>query len=183
MTFKHWSYHDTEACILTSKELVSSVYPGSDSLLMLAFVASHWTPQWQSGLQCCSWEIMDHPPYSPDLARSDFHCYEPLKKQLVGKWFTADTNMKQAVTPWLRALDIKFRVFHYTSLSAMVGQALKCLLWLDGGLMCTICSFCVLYIGSQNSSQHQCLSHHFLKFLCMFETMVYLIAQPGWWYH
>ena len=96
-----------------------------DSLLVLAFVANHWTPSCPSGLQCCSWKIMDHPPHSPDLARSDFHCFEPLKKQLAGKWFVADTNFKQVVTHWLQALNTKFLVCHYTSISAMVGQTLN----------------------------------------------------------
>jgi len=92
-----------------------------------------------------SWKIMDHPPYSPDLAHSDFHCFEPLKKQLADKWFVPDTNLKQVVTPYLQALDTKFLVCDYTSISVMVGQTLICLLWLDGVLMCTICYQCALY--------------------------------------
>jgi histone-lysine N-methyltransferase SETMAR len=32
------------------------------------------------GFQC-----LDHPPYSPDLALSDYHLFPGLKKQLKGK--------------------------------------------------------------------------------------------------
>jgi hypothetical protein len=116
-----------------------------DSLLVLAFIANHWTPSCQSRLRCCSWKIMDHPPYSPDLARSDFCCFEPLMKQLTGICFVADTNLKQVVTPCLQALDTIFLVCCYTSIIAMVGQTHKCLLWLDGSLMCTICYPCAFY--------------------------------------
>jgi hypothetical protein len=32
-----------------------------------------------------NWEVLDHPPYSPDLAPSDFHLFGPLKKHLGGR--------------------------------------------------------------------------------------------------
>jgi histone-lysine N-methyltransferase SETMAR len=30
-------------------------------------------------------QCLDHPPYSPDLAASDYHLFPGLKKQLKGK--------------------------------------------------------------------------------------------------
>jgi histone-lysine N-methyltransferase SETMAR len=36
------------------------------------------------------WELLDHPPYSPDLASSDFHLFGPLKSHLGGKRFADD---------------------------------------------------------------------------------------------
>uniref|UniRef100_A0A4W6DJ95 Histone-lysine N-methyltransferase SETMAR n=1 Tax=Lates calcarifer TaxID=8187 RepID=A0A4W6DJ95_LATCA len=29
------------------------------------------------------WELLPHPPYSPDLAPSDFHLFGPLKRHVV----------------------------------------------------------------------------------------------------
>jgi len=44
------------------------------------------------------WTVMDHSPYSSDLAPSDFHLFGPLKKQPVGKRFASDANVKKAVS-------------------------------------------------------------------------------------
>jgi hypothetical protein len=41
---------------------------------------------------------MDHLPYSPSLAPSDFRLLEPSKKYLADKQFATDVNVKQAVT-------------------------------------------------------------------------------------
>jgi len=45
---------------------------------------------------------MDHPtpPYSPDLAPSDFNLFLQLKKFLGGKRFDDDDDLKDAVQKW-----------------------------------------------------------------------------------
>ncbi|GFW19122.1 uncharacterized protein TNCV_254491 [Trichonephila clavipes] len=43
------------------------------------------------------WEVSDHPPYSPDLAPSDFHPYEPLKKHLRGQHFKTNARVQQTI--------------------------------------------------------------------------------------
>jgi len=40
------------------------------------------------GFQC-----LDHPPYSPDLAPSDYHLLPGLKKQLKGRHFSSDAEV------------------------------------------------------------------------------------------
>jgi len=47
------------------------------------------------------WEQMDQPPYSPDLAPSDYHLFLHLKKFLGGKRFGDDDDLKDAVQKWL----------------------------------------------------------------------------------
>jgi len=44
------------------------------------------------------WEQFDHPPYSPDLAPSDFHLLLHLKSFLAGWRFHDDNEVKEAVT-------------------------------------------------------------------------------------
>ena len=39
------------------------------------------------------WDILDHPPYSPDLAPSDFHLFLHLKKYLAGEKFDDDDEV------------------------------------------------------------------------------------------
>ena len=41
-------------------------------------------------LRKLKFEIMTHPPYSPDLALSDYHLFGPLKEALSGRRFTSD---------------------------------------------------------------------------------------------
>jgi len=48
------------------------------------------------GFQC-----LDHPPYSPDLALSDYHLFPGLKNQLKGRHFSSDQEVIAAVETWL----------------------------------------------------------------------------------
>ncbi|KAJ4447089.1 hypothetical protein ANN_09078 [Periplaneta americana] len=50
------------------------------------------------------WEIFDHPPYSPDLAPSDFHLFTKLKDFLGGTRFGSDEELKKTVNTWLNEL-------------------------------------------------------------------------------
>jgi len=49
-------------------------------------------------------EVLSHPPYSPDLAPSDFHFFPHLKRT----HFTADDEVKQAVTSWIKQRTPEF---------------------------------------------------------------------------
>ena len=42
------------------------------------------------------WEIFEHPPYSPDLAPSDFSLFPKLKEHLADKRFANDEDLKDA---------------------------------------------------------------------------------------
>jgi histone-lysine N-methyltransferase SETMAR len=47
------------------------------------------------------WSRLNHPPYSPDLAPSDFRVFPDLKKPLKGKRFEKENELKAAVFHWL----------------------------------------------------------------------------------
>jgi len=53
-------------------------------------------------------EVLSHPPYSPDLVPSDFHFFPHLKRDLKGTYFTSDDEMKQAVTSWIKQRTPEF---------------------------------------------------------------------------
>jgi len=48
------------------------------------------------GFQC-----LDHPPYSPDLAPTDYHLFPGLNKQLKGRHFSSDPEVIAAAETWL----------------------------------------------------------------------------------
>ena len=48
-------------------------------------------------LRKLKFEVMTRPPYSPDLAPSDYHMFGPLKEALRGRRFTSDQEAKEAV--------------------------------------------------------------------------------------
>ena len=58
-------------------------------------------------LEKFKWDILDHPPYSPDLAPSDFHLFLHLKKHLAGKKFD-DHDEVQEVMTWFKGQAAKF---------------------------------------------------------------------------
>ena len=55
----------------------------------------------QKKLAYLGFQCLDHPPYSPDLALSDYHLFPGLKKQLRGRHFSYDAEIIAAVETWL----------------------------------------------------------------------------------
>jgi len=55
----------------------------------------------QKKLAYLGFQCLDHPPYSPDLAPSDYHLFPGLKKQLKGRHFSSDTEVIAAAETWL----------------------------------------------------------------------------------
>ena len=54
------------------------------------------------------WTVLPHPPYSPDLAPSDFHLFGPLKEHLRGQKFDDDEAVKAAVREWAKNCTSQF---------------------------------------------------------------------------
>ena len=55
----------------------------------------------QKKLAYLGFQCLDHPPYSPDLAPSDYHLFPGLKKQLKGRHFSSDAEVIAAAETWL----------------------------------------------------------------------------------
>jgi histone-lysine N-methyltransferase SETMAR len=54
------------------------------------------------------WEVFEHPPYSPDLAPSDFHLFLHLKRFLVAERLSSDDEVKTAVQHYVKTLAADF---------------------------------------------------------------------------
>ena len=55
----------------------------------------------QKKLVYLGFQYLDHPPYSLDLAPSDYHLFPGLKKQLKGRHFSSDAEIIAATETWL----------------------------------------------------------------------------------
>ena len=68
--------------------------------------------------------MLDHPPYSPDLAPSDYHLLSGLKKQLQVRHFSSDAEVISTPETWL---DGKLSEFLFLSgLQKLEQRAKKC---------------------------------------------------------
>jgi histone-lysine N-methyltransferase SETMAR len=66
---------------------------------------------------------LDHPPYSPDLAPSDYHLFPGLKKQLKGRHFSSDREIIAAAETWLDGQTSEF----LSDLQKLEKRAKKCI--------------------------------------------------------
>jgi len=56
------------------------------------------------------WDILDHPPYSLDLAPSDFRVFLHLKKHLTGRKFDDDDEVQEEVMTWFKGPTAESRI-------------------------------------------------------------------------
>ena len=52
----------------------------------------------------CSFTLLDDPPYSPDLATSDYFLFPSLKKHLAGRHYQSDEEVIAAMEEFFRLL-------------------------------------------------------------------------------
>ncbi|GBP08968.1 Mariner Mos1 transposase [Eumeta japonica] len=67
---------------------------------------------------------IDHPPYSPDLAPSDYFLFSNLKKELRGRRFVDDNQMKMAVESHF---NCKEKEYFLGGLKALYTRCEKCI--------------------------------------------------------
>ena len=54
------------------------------------------------------WEVLIHPPYSPDIAPSDFHLFRSLQNSLNGKSFISLEDCKRHLEQFFAQKEEKF---------------------------------------------------------------------------
>jgi hypothetical protein len=55
-----------------------------------------------------AFQILPHPPYSPDLGPSNYHLFKNVKQYLRGTHFKDDESVQIAVTQWLEDQNADF---------------------------------------------------------------------------
>ena len=71
---------------------------------------SHTAKVTRQKLEELWWEVLLHPPYSPDLVPSNYHLFRSLRNHLVTKRFDNETDLKSDVEVFFSALSKKFFV-------------------------------------------------------------------------
>jgi len=64
-------------------------------------VPAHRALATQKKLAYLGFQCLDHPPYSPDLAPSDYHLFPVLKKKMKVRHFSSDAEVIAAAETWL----------------------------------------------------------------------------------
>ena len=67
---------------------------------LAAGVLLHKSRVVQAAIRKCKFEQLNHPPYSPDLAPSDYYLFRNLKSHLRGTRFRDDGELKAATEAW-----------------------------------------------------------------------------------
>jgi len=78
----------------------------------------------QKKLAYLGFQCLDHPPYSPDLAPSEYHLLPGLGKQLKGRHFSSDTEIISAAETWL---DGQHSEFFLSDLQKLKQRTKKCI--------------------------------------------------------
>jgi len=69
---------------------------------------AHRTLATQKKLAYLGFQCLDQPPYSPDLAPSDYHLFPGLKKQLKDRHFSSEAEVIAAAETWLDGQTSEF---------------------------------------------------------------------------
>jgi len=85
---------------------------------------AHWTLATQKKLAYLGCQCLDHPPYSLDLAPSDYHLFPGLKKQLEGHHFSSDVEV---IAAWRPGWTDNLLNFFLSGLQKLEQWAKKCI--------------------------------------------------------
>jgi [histone H3]-lysine36 N-dimethyltransferase SETMAR len=84
---------------------------------------SHTSSVAMATIHDCGFQLLQHPPYSPDLAPSDYHLFPELKRKLSGVHFGTDDDVIGAVEDVFGAMD---KTFYFDGIKALRHRWEKC---------------------------------------------------------
>jgi len=85
---------------------------------------AHTSSQALAVIRSAGFELLIHPPYSPDLAPSDFRLFPKLKEFVKGHKFVDDNEVIYATNSWLEGQDEQF---FYNGIRALEKRWTKCI--------------------------------------------------------
>lgn len=68
----------------------------------------HVAKQVKNYLEYLGWEVLPHPPYSPDIAPSDYHLFRSMQNDLAGHRFQTTEEIENWLDDWIGKKDKHF---------------------------------------------------------------------------
>lgn len=68
----------------------------------------HISKQTKQKLKELNWDLLNHPPYSPDLAPSDFYLFRSLENNLAGRRFTSLEEIQDQLSTFFNSKPAEF---------------------------------------------------------------------------
>ena len=75
-------------------------------LLLRDNTRPHTSPRTREAITTIRWTVLPHPPYSPDLAPSDYHLFGPVKDALEGQPLAEYGELKHSLREQLRRFSL-----------------------------------------------------------------------------
>ncbi|KAG5308560.1 MOS1T transposase, partial [Pseudoatta argentina] len=69
---------------------------------------SHVAKPVKTYLETLKWEVLPHPPYSPDIALSDFHLFRLMAHGLADRRFHSYEEAQKWIDSWIASKDMSF---------------------------------------------------------------------------
>ena len=69
---------------------------------------SHVAKVIKTYLETLKWEVLSHPPYSPDVASSDYHLFRSMAHDLADQHFRSYEEVKNWIDSWIASKDDQF---------------------------------------------------------------------------
>lgn len=91
------------------REALNKTRPGRGKVRLLVDNAKpHTAKVTRETLEKFRWEVVPHPPYSPDLAPSDYHLFRSLQNHLKGKKFDDQVHLESDLKSFFDSKPEKF---------------------------------------------------------------------------
>ena len=68
----------------------------------------HVTKLVKDTLETLGWEALPHPPYSTDIASSDYHLFRSMQSALTGEKFSSFADIKNWLDNWIASETTEF---------------------------------------------------------------------------
>ena len=106
-TFKKFNFGAVQS-ILTDILGMSKVLARWVPMIRKGHIPAHMSHVSMTAATECGFEILPHPPYSPDMAPSDFYLFPKLKSQFRGTQYGNNEGIIEAVNEYFRDQEITF---------------------------------------------------------------------------
>ncbi|EGI67280.1 Mariner Mos1 transposase [Acromyrmex echinatior] len=91
------------------KEKRAHYYSRHNKIILLHDNARpHVTASVKTYMETLNWEVLLHPPYSPDIAPSDYHLFRSMAHGLSEQHFTSYEDIKNWIDNWIASKDEAF---------------------------------------------------------------------------